>query len=229
MRYVVTGANRGIGLELVKQLARRGDAVEAAVRDPAAAAALRELSDAASGAIRVHGCDVASDASVEAFGASVGDVEIDVVINNAGIMGRMLSLEGLDLEDALRTFDVNALGPVRVVRAMLPKMLKSSVRRIVHITSGMGSIDDNTSGGAYAYRMSKAALNMANKSMSVDLRERGFCCVVMNPGWVKTDMGGAGAPTRVEESVSKMLARIDGLTTAQTGAFLDYKGGTIPY
>jgi NAD(P)-dependent dehydrogenase (short-subunit alcohol dehydrogenase family) len=229
MRYVVTGANRGIGLELVRQLAERGETVEAAVRDPARADALQALAGASGGQVRVHACDVASDRSVEALGESVGDVGVDVVINNAGVMGRMTSLEGLDFEDALRTFDINALGPVRVVRAMLPKMMKSDVRRIVHVTSGMGSIEDNKSGGAYAYRMSKAALNMANRSMSVDLRDRRFICVVMNPGWVQTDMGGAGAPTPVAESVAKMLARVDALTPAQTGAFLDYKGGSFPY
>ena len=229
MRYVITGANRGIGLELVRQLAARGDEVEAAAREPASAEGLQQIASAASGKVRVHRCDVASDASVNALALSIGDVPVDVVINNAGVMGRMLSLEGLDLQDVTRTFEVNALGPVRVVRAMLPMMMKSRVRRIVHITSGMGSITDNGSGGAYAYRMSKAALNMANKSMSIDLRDRGFTCVVMNPGWVQTDMGGAGAPTPVSESVARMLALVDDLAPAQTGSFLDYKGGTFPY
>jgi NAD(P)-dependent dehydrogenase (short-subunit alcohol dehydrogenase family) len=106
---------------------------------------------------------------------------------------------------------------------------RAPTRKVVHITSGMGSIGDNQRGGAYGYRMSKAALNMANKSMSVDLRDRGFTCVVMNPGWVQTDMGGGGAPTLVSESVSKMLGRIDAMGPADTGAFLDYKGGTYPY
>ncbi|MBL9025417.1 MAG: SDR family oxidoreductase [Myxococcales bacterium] len=229
MRYVVTGANRGIGLELVRQLASRGDEVEAVVRDPAGAGELERLAARTPAQVRVHACDVASDSSVNALARSIGPVPVDVLINNAGVMGRMLSLEELDLEDAMHTFDVNALGPVRVVRAMLPSLLKSEVRRVVHITSGMGSIADNTSGGAYGYRMSKAALNMANKSMSVDLASRRFTCVVINPGWVQTDMGGAGAPTPVAESVSKMLAIVDGLSPSQTGTFFDYKGGTFPY
>jgi NAD(P)-dependent dehydrogenase (short-subunit alcohol dehydrogenase family) len=102
-------------------------------------------------------------------------------------------------------------------------------RRVAHVTSGMGSIGDNGSGGAYGYRMSKAALNMMNKSLSVDYADRGFTCVVINPGWVQTDMGGSHAPTPVEESVAKMLARLDGLTPADNGTFVDYKGGTYPW
>jgi len=229
MRFVVTGTNRGIGLEIVRQLVGRGDSVEAGVRDPATAAELAAIEAEAGSRLRVHGCDVTSDASVATFAEAIGDVPIDVIINNAGVMGRMLSLEEVDLTDAMHTFDTNALGAIRVTRALLTRMERASTRKIVHITSGMGSIADNTSGGAYAYRMSKAALNMANKSMSIDLRARGFICVVMNPGWVQTDMGGARAPTPVAESVAKMLGRVDALTPADTGAFLDFKGGTFPF
>jgi NAD(P)-dependent dehydrogenase (short-subunit alcohol dehydrogenase family) len=229
MRFVVTGANRGIGLELVRQLLARGDSVEAGVRDPASAHELGAIEAGSNGRVRVHGCDVTSDTSVATFADAIGEVPVDVVINNAGVMGRMLSLEELDLDDAMRTFDANALGPIRVTRAILSRLERAQTRRVVHITSGMGSIADNTSGGAYGYRMSKAALNMANRSMSVDLRGRGFTCVVINPGWVQTDMGGAGAPTPVKESVAKILARIDALTPADSGAFLDYKGGTFPF
>ena len=105
----------------------------------------------------------------------------------------------------------------------------AKTRRVAHVTSGMGSIGDNGSGGAYGYRMSKAALNMMNKSLSVDYASKGFTCVVLNPGWVQTDMGGKGAPTPVEESVAKMLGRLDGLTPQENGAFLDYKGGTYAW
>ncbi len=228
MRYVVTGASRGIGLELTRQLSQRGDHVEAVARDPRVPQ-LAALVEGSRGLVRPHAADVASDASVNALTAALRDVAVDVLINNAGVMGKMQSLEELDLEDVTRTFDVNALGAVRVTRALLPQMERAPTRRVVHITSGMGSIADNTSGGAYGYRMSKAALNMANKSMSIDLRARGFTCVVMNPGWVKTDMGGSGAPTDVEDSVAKMLAIIDGLRQADSGTFFDYRGGTFPY
>ena len=227
MRWVITGANRGIGLEFAKQLSARGDHVEAGTRDAGRPGPLSDL--ALGGNVNVHACDVASDDSVLAFARAIGDVPVDVLINNAGIMGKMLSFEGLDLDDVMQTMNVNALGAIRVTRALMPQMLKGTTRRVVHITSGMGSIADNGSGGAYGYRMSKAALNMANKSLSVDYKAKGFTCVVMNPGWVQTDMGGGGAPTTVTDSVRMMLERIDALTPANTGEFVNYKGGTYPY
>ena len=229
MRWVITGANRGIGLELVRQLAARGDAVVAAARDPGSARELTALSGKAGDAVRVYACDVGRDESVLEFARTLEGTPVDVLVNNAGVYGKMQSLEELDLDDVRASFEVNALGPIRVTRALLPNLLKSSSKRVVHITSGMGSIGDNTSGGAYGYRMSKAALNMANKSMSCDFRAAGLVAVVMNPGWVQTDMGGSGAPTKVDDSVRMMLARIDALTSADSGAFLDYKGGALPY
>lgn len=227
MRWVITGANRGIGLEFARQLSARGEHVEAGTRDAGRPGPLLEL--ALGGKVNVHACDVASDESVLAFARAIGDVPVDVLINNAGIMGKMQSFEGLELDDVMQTMNVNALGPIRVTRALMPQLLKGATRRVVHITSGMGSIADNGSGGAYGYRMSKAALNMANKSLSVDYKAKGFTCVVMNPGWVQTDMGGGGAPTTVQDSVRMMLERIDALTPQNTGEFVNYKGGTYPY
>jgi NAD(P)-dependent dehydrogenase (short-subunit alcohol dehydrogenase family) len=229
MRWVVTGANRGLGLEFTRQLAARGDLVEACARDPEQSAKLRELAAASGDRVRVHTCDVADDASVRALARSLGDVAVDVLVNNAGVMGKMQSLTELDLADVANTFSVNALGPIRVTRALLQHLLRSKTRRVAHVTSGMASIADNSSGGGYGYRMSKAALNMMNRSLSVDYADRGFTCVVINPGWVKTDMGGSGAPTPVKESIEKMLARIDALTPADNGSFVDYKGGTYPW
>lgn len=228
MRWVVTGASRGIGLELVRQLSERGEQVWAFARDPGAGP-LSRLVAPASGRVTAVACDVGSQRSVGEAAARLGGEAVDVLVNNAGVMGTMTSLEGCDFEDMLHTIDVNALGALRVARALLANLMAGSTRRIVSISSGMGSIGDNTSGGAYGYRMSKAALNMANRSLSVDLRDRGFTCVVMNPGWVQTDMGGGGAPTPVQESVSKMLAIIDGLTPAQSGSFLNYRGGTLEW
>lgn len=228
MRWLVTGSNRGIGLEFVRQLAARGEHVDAVARDPNAPALL-EMVRASNGKMRVHACDVANDASVRSLAASIGGDAIDVLVNNAGVGGKWQSLQDLDLEEAKRVFDVNALGPLRVTRALLPNLLLGNTRKVVHITSGMGSIADNSSGGAYAYRMSKAALNMANKSLSVDFNDKGLIAVVMNPGWVATDMGGKNAPLPVEESVAQMLKRIDELTPAQNGSFLNYKGGTYPF
>lgn len=229
MQWVISGANRGIGLEFVRQLAARGDRVDATARNPADAVALRELADSSEGRVRVFACDIGDESSVRSFAAARGESPIDILVNNAGIMGAMSSLQELDMADATRTFEVNALGPLRLSRALLPAMLRGETRKILHITSGMGSITDNTSGGAYGYRMSKAALNMGNKSMSLDLHAQKVVCVVMNPGWVQTDMGGSGAPTPVDVSVSTMIARIEAATLEHSGQFFDLKGGELPY
>ncbi|MFO0665513.1 MAG: SDR family oxidoreductase [Polyangiaceae bacterium] len=229
MRWVITGANRGIGLELVRQLVSRGEEVVAGARDPSASA-LEQLVLASGGRAKAFACDVSNDESVATFAQSIGSAPIDVLVNNAGVYGKMQSLTGLDLEDVKHSFDVNALGPIRVTRALLRNVLSSQTKRVVHITSGMGSIADNTSGGAYGYRMSKAALNMANKSMSIDYGREGLVAIVMNPGWVRTDMGGQGAPLAVDVAVKHMLETIDALRPSDNGKFLNYKRGeTYPF
>jgi NAD(P)-dependent dehydrogenase (short-subunit alcohol dehydrogenase family) len=228
MRFLVTGANRGIGLELTRQLLARGDHVLATARVPEAAGELNGLGPA-DGRLQVLRCDVGSDSSVLDLAATIGEVAIDVVINNAGIMGEMASLEAMDLASALHTIDVNAFGPVRVSRAVLPMVRRGSRKFLIHITSGMGSIGDNTSGGAYGYRMSKAALNMASKSMSVDLASEGILSVVVNPGWVQTDMGGSGAPLPVEGSAKNILTLIDRLRIEDSGSFFNHTGARFEW
>jgi NAD(P)-dependent dehydrogenase (short-subunit alcohol dehydrogenase family) len=229
MRWVITGANRGIGLELVRQVAARGHEVDATARDPEKATELAKLAAGSGGKIRVHACDVASDESVAALSRSLGDGPIDVLLNNAGITGKRAGLGELDFADMLATYNVNALGPLRVSAALVDRVKASATKRIIHITSGMGSIADNSMGGAYGYRMSKAALNMANKNLSIDLRKDGVTCVVINPGWVKTDMGGASAMIDATESVKGMLEVLDGISLDGTGAFLSYNKKTFPY
>jgi NAD(P)-dependent dehydrogenase (short-subunit alcohol dehydrogenase family) len=229
VRYLVTGANRGIGLELCRQLVARGDGVVAAVRDPSAAGALRAF-DPGDGRLVIHACDVADDASVRGLAVALGDAALDVLINNAGVWGgEHQSLRDFDPVEAVRTYEINALGAVRVTIALLPHLRRGTVKKIVHVTSGMGSIEDNTSGGSYGYRMSKAALNMAARSMAVDLRGDGIACAVINPGWVKTDMGGAHAPTPVDDSARGMLAAIDALDLSTSGTFLHWKGRHYPW
>lgn len=220
MKIVITGASRGIGFELTRQYLARGDEVVAAVRDPNRATALA----AVQGPLTVLPCDVSDAASVAAFAAAI-DAPVDVLINNAGVSGEdEQPLDALDYADIAHTFDVNAIGPLRVTAALLPHLQRGLHKKIVHITSGMGSIADNRSGGAYGYRMSKAALNMACRSMAVDLAPRGLIAVVMNPGWVKTDMGGPSAPTPVEVSAARMIAVIDDLRPSDSGTFVDYRG-----
>ncbi len=221
---LVTGAGRGIGLELVRQLRARGDDVIATVRRPEAGAALAELG------ARVEALDVDDPASVDSLAARLEGTPVDLLINNAGVYGqRGADLDSLDLEDALATFRTNALGPLRVTRALLPALRAGAGKRVVQVTSKMGSIDDNGSGGSYGYRASKAALNALNRSLSVDLAPEGFTCVVLHPGWVQTDMGGSAAPVSVEESARGMLAVLDGLGPGDTGRFFDFRGEEIPW
>ena len=224
MNVLVTGASRGIGLELVRQLAARGDHVHAAARDP------KSKSLAAISGIKAHALDVGSDESVAALVRELDGHPLDLVINNAGIYGGdKQSLRGVDFAEAAQVFNTNTLGALRVSLALLPNLRKGQGKKLIHVSSGMGSIEDNGSGGAYAYRMSKAALNMMSKGLAVDLKGEKILSAVINPGWVQTDMGGSGASIKVEESAKGILREIDKATLADTGAFLDYKGGRLTW
>jgi NAD(P)-dependent dehydrogenase (short-subunit alcohol dehydrogenase family) len=226
MRVVVTGANRGIGLELVRQLVARGDLVEAAVRDPDRADALNLLDR-----VCVHRVDVTDDVSVQEMADALGNAAIDMVFNVAGVYGGQHQhvRGGFDFVDAMTTYDVNALGPLRVSLALLPHVRRGTAKKLVHITSGMASITDNKTSGFYAYRMSKAALDMMSRSLAIDVRPDGIASYVINPGWVKTEMGGPSAPTPVEVSVRGILREVEKATMSDSGEFLDYRGGRYPW
>ncbi|HEY1332887.1 MAG TPA: SDR family oxidoreductase [Myxococcaceae bacterium] len=226
MHFVVTGANRGIGLEFVKQLTARGEEVDATARDPADAGELQAL--ASPGVrLRIHRLDVAEDASVAAFAQNLAPGPVDVLINNAGVSG-VKGGELIDPDDVLRVLNVNAVGTLRVVRALLPRLREGKDKKIVNLTSKLGSIAD-ASGGRYAYRSSKAALNMVTKLLAEDLRAEGFRAVALHPGWVQTRMGGSAAPVPPEQSVQGMLQIIDGLTSEQSGRVFDFQGRDIPW
>ena len=226
MRFVVTGANRGIGLEFVKQLTARGEEVDATARDPVDAAELQAV--ARPGVrLRIHRLDVADDASVAAFAEQLAPGPVDVLINNAGVSG-VKGGELIDPPDILRVLNVNAVGTLRVVRALLPRLREGKGRKIVNLTSKLGSIAEAT-GGRYAYRSSKAAVNMATKLLAEDLRGEGFCIVALHPGWVQTRMGGGAAPVPPEQSIRGMLRIIDGLTAEQSGRTFDFEGREIPW
>jgi NAD(P)-dependent dehydrogenase (short-subunit alcohol dehydrogenase family) len=216
-RILVTGASRGIGAELARQLIARGDTVDACMRDP------QPLEGA-----NVHRLDVTDQTSVDALVKAI-DAPIDVVINNAGINHPHQKLHDLDLALTTDLYAVNALGPLRVTAALLPLVRRGTAKKLVHVTSGMGSIADNKRGESYGYRMSKAALNMMSKSMSIDLRDEGIISFVINPGWVKTELGGTSAPTPVEDSARGIIARIDEATLEHSGQFLNWNGGSYPW
>ncbi|MBZ4331885.1 SDR family oxidoreductase [Corallococcus interemptor] len=229
MRYVITGASRGIGFEFVQQLLRRGETVDAGVRAPELARRLEPLLLEAGNRLRIHALDVTRADSVQAFAERVCREPVDVLINNAGVSGQWVGLHELDYEDLARTIEVNALGPLRITSALLPALRHGAGRKVAHVTSRMGSLSSNTEGGAYAYRMSKAALNMGVRSMSNDLRREGLACVLLHPGWVQTDMGGQDAPLPAEESVRGMLRVIDSISLEHSGRFFDYEGAEVPW
>ncbi|WPB75181.1 SDR family oxidoreductase [Archangium violaceum] len=230
MRYAITGASRGLGLEFVRQLLNRGDTIDAGVRSPSEARQLQELVQGAEGRLRLHALDISDPKSVDAFAATVGQGEaLDVLINNAGVYGKDGALTELDYESMASTFAVNTLGPLRLTAALLSALRRGSARRIIHITSQMGSIGDNGMGGSYGYRISKAAMNMAMRNMHVDLHGEGFVTISMHPGWVQTDMGGPNAPLLPEASVRGMINVIDRLKAEDGGRFFSYEGQELPW
>jgi NAD(P)-dependent dehydrogenase (short-subunit alcohol dehydrogenase family) len=222
---LITGASRGIGLEFVRQYAVEGWRVHAACRDPDKARDLKAIK----GDVRVHPLDVTDETQIGGLAKSLAGEPIDVLINNAGIYPVRDSFGKTDVEAWMRTLRTNTIAPVCVAEAFIPHLEGGQRKMIVNITSRMGSIAENTSGGSYAYRSSKAALNMAAKSMSIDLRGRGITIVVFHPGWVQTDMGGSSAPVTPGNSVSGMRAKIASLTAADSGSFFSYDGHPIAW
>ena len=223
---LITGANRGLGLELARQYAAEGWRVFAACRRPEAAAGLRGLA----GSVLPIALDVTDRAGIAHAAAALGDIAIDVLINSAGIYGgRAQGFGQVDDRDWARVLDVNTIGPLRVTEAFLEHVARSERRLVVTITSGMGSLADSSSGGAIAYRSSKAAVNMVMRCAAIELRPRGIACVLINPGWVRTDMGGAGATLSPEESVGAMRRLIATLGPAQSGRFFNHDGREYPW
>lgn len=225
---LATGANRGLGLEFVRQYAAEGWKVYAACRDPQKAVELGQFA-AGNGRIEVLAMDVADGASVAAAAARIA-APIDLLVNNAGVGSpKGQKLGSLDYAAWSRVLDINTLGPVRVTEAFLPNLERGGGKKVVTITSKMGSIDDNGSGGSYAYRTSKTAVNMAVKSLSIDLAPRGITCIVVHPGWVRTDMGGPSGLISPEESIAGIRRVIAGLTPADSGRFFNYDGKPIAW
>ena len=217
-KILITGANRGIGLELSKQLLSRGDEVIAVCRK--ASKELQSLN------LRViEGIDVCTDQSIGSLQTQLGDEPLDWLVNNAGILS-VESLDNLDFGTMEQQFRVNALGPLRTTAGLLQNLPSGS--KVGIITSRMGSIEDNTSGSYYGYRMSKAAVNMAGMSLARDLKDRGVAVALLHPGMVATDMtGGRGVPT--EHSAAGLIQRMDGLDLATTGSFWHAEGEQLPW
>jgi NAD(P)-dependent dehydrogenase (short-subunit alcohol dehydrogenase family) len=215
----VTGANRGIGREIVKQYSEDGWRVIAACREPA-------LADLTCETVEL---DVADGASVETLAHSLGGTPIDLLWNNAGIYpDKGLSLEQLNYDDWLETMNVNALAPIRLATALADNVAASDKKLMAFTSSSMASIGLNEPGG-YGYRSSKAALNMAVTCLTHDMKPKGIACALIDPGWVVTDMGGEGADIDAQTSVSGMKQVLDGFTLDKTGAYLTYQGDRHPW
>ncbi|ACB51650.1 short-chain dehydrogenase/reductase (SDR) superfamily protein [Crocosphaera subtropica ATCC 51142] len=218
--YLITGANRGIGLEYCRQLKQRGDEVIAVCRSVSEELKKLEVSIET-------GVDITSDADIISLTKRLEGQSLDVLINNAGILERV-SLDHLDIESIRQQFEVNALGTLRLTRALLPNLKAGS--KIILMTSRMGSIEDNTSGGSYGYRMSKVALSMAGKSLSIDLKPQKIAVAILHPGLVKTSMTHFN-PNGItpEQSVKGLIARIDQLNLDNTGTFWHSNGEILPW
>lgn len=227
--YFITGTNRGLGLEFVSQLAKRGETVFATCRDLKNASQLVDLSNDNKN-VHLIEMDVAENSSRERGLERIQDEVIDVVINNAGIYGpRNANFGELKEDDWSNVFQTNVIAPLLLTQLIIERVRNSPIKKLIFLTSKMGSIEDNQGGGAYIYRSSKSALNAAVKSVSIDLRSQGFIAAMLHPGWVRTDMGGPNGLIDTQTSVQGMVSVIDSLTAEQSGGFLNYDGQVIPW
>ena len=228
---LITGANRGIGLELTRQYAADGWTVHACCRSPENAFDLNKLAAKSGGNIQVHLLDVANDAQRESLAAQLKGEPLDILFNSAGVSGSW-SHQGFgqcEAEPWLEVMHINVITPMLMMQAFVDHVASSQLKIIANMSSRMGSLADNTSGGGYIYRSSKAALNMVCVSAQHDLASKGIAVVAMHPGWVRTDMGGPNATLSVEESVAAMKKSLAVVTFADSGRFLDIDGSTLPW
>jgi NAD(P)-dependent dehydrogenase (short-subunit alcohol dehydrogenase family) len=220
---LITGANRGLGLEFSRQYAAGGWKVIATCRNPIGLGALATVP----GEIEVHGLDVTDNTQIARLSAELSYTKIDLLINNAGVYGPRDS--DTDQHAWSEVMRVNTMAPLKVAQSFAPQVAAGGGGTIATVTSKMASMSDNTSGGAYIYRSSKAALNAVMVSLSQDLRADGIFVVVMHPGWVRTDMGGANGLIDPPESVAGMRGVLAGLSAPDSGGFFNYDGSRVPW
>lgn len=233
---LVTGASRGIGHEVVRQCAERGDQVVATARTEHSVRALGQEFGPRITALR---CDVSDDASIAEVRRQLeGHVDrVDLLVNSAGLYSlhadhwdpSLTTFDTISRAELNTVFDVNATGAMLVIKATLDLLRRSARPRILNLTSLMGSVSARTSGGDYAYAASKAALNIMTRGFAAEFRDEGIIAVAITPGWVRTDMGGMRASLAPEDSVRTLLATADRLTIEQTGTFIDYEGVVQPW
>ena len=227
---LITGANRGLGLEFCRQYAGKDWDVIACCRNPAQAGELSVLRQHHN-KIQVEALDVAHFDQIDTLSKKLSGLGIDILINNAGVYddNRNNSFGQLDYQTWSHSLLINTQAPMKMAEAFLPQLKRGSKKLVVNISSLMGSLADNNSGGSIMYRSSKAALNAAMLSLSIDLKGQGIGVLIFHPGWVQTDMGGANALIDSKTSVSGMCEVIEQFTSAQSGAFVKYDGKTMPW
>ena len=237
MRTVlITGANRGLGLEFVKQYVVQGDVVHACCRRPGGAAELKALEKANRANLHVHALDLTRTEAIQRLAGALSETPIDILINNAGVFGPKAeaekdlrqSLGHIDEEIVAKVMRINAIAPLMMAQAFTEHVARSSEKKMVAISSWLGSITE-TSGGHYAYRMSKTALNMAMAALSRDLQSRAISVSVFCPGWVQTEMGGPKAPQTVETSVRGVRRLIDQMKSPGAPRFQRFDGTPLPW
>lgn len=226
---LVTGSNRGIGLEWCRQYAAAGWRVFATCRHPDAAGELHDLA-AAHPQLSVHGLNVIQEESVEALRAELANESIDLLVNNAGVyFEKYVRPETISFDAWMQTLEVNTFGPMRVAQALVDQVARSQRRLIVNMTSNMGSIAKIEAGGDYYYRTSKTALNAAMKAYSIELKARDVGVLLLHPGWVMTRMGGPGAQVTAADSVAGMRQLVDGFDMSMSGRFYRFDGSELPW
>jgi NAD(P)-dependent dehydrogenase (short-subunit alcohol dehydrogenase family) len=239
-RVLVTGAGRGLGLEFVKQCLQRGDQVFAGVRTPARATELQTLRGEYPETLTLLPLDVTDPTSLQTCHQMVSSQVdgLDLLVNNAGVNSKSpgvgdfathFRLEDLDADNVLGMFRINSLGPMMMVQQFLDLLKAGVAAKVINISSWLGSLTDKTGGGNYSYCASKTALNMLTRTMAFDVVEHGIIAVMVNPGWVQTDMGGPNARLTPSQSVQSILAVADKLTPADAGGFFDWNGETHPW
>lgn len=226
-QVLITGANRGIGLEFTKQYAQDGWNIIACCRDHQSATDLQALTNTHPN-IRIFSLDVADFAKIDALALQLKNESIDVLINNAGVYPDS-SLGDADENEWLDAFKINSIAPLKMASAFSSHIAKSQLKKIATLSSKMGSMSDNTSGGSYIYRSTKTAANMVMKSLSIDLKPYGIAVVTLHPGWVQTDMGGSNALINTQTSVSGLRNVIEKLNLSNTGKFIAYDGKEIAW
>jgi NAD(P)-dependent dehydrogenase (short-subunit alcohol dehydrogenase family) len=229
MSILITGTNRGIGLEFVKHYLKNNEKVIATCRNKNSAKDLLELKNTTSNLSLVE-LDVSNPKSIDEFASKITDQPIDTFINNAGVFGpRNNEFENFNAKEWLDVFNINTIAPLLITQKILKNLRLGKNKKLVFISSKVGSIEENTGGGMYIYRSSKTALNQVIKSLSIDFKDENFIAVALHPGWVQTDMGGPNALINTKTSVKGMAEVIESLVPKNSGRFYNYDGSSIPW